>query len=195
MLYLVRHGQTEFNAIGRWQGQSDSPLTRLGREQAITVAAILRREIADAGATIFSSPLGRAAETAAIIADALRITQPVIFDDRLKEVRMGSWDGLTSAEIEDGWPNARNGLGANEWFFHSPDGESYDEMLARVTAVLESLLCDDIGPKIVVCHGVTGRIMRGISSGLERGAELSLDVPQDAAFRLSGTGVVERLDI
>jgi hypothetical protein len=49
---------------------------------------------------------------------------------------MGSWGGLTSAEIDDGWPNARHGLGAHAWFFHSPDGERYDDMSARVRAVL-----------------------------------------------------------
>lgn len=106
---------------------------------------------------------------------------------------MGSWDGLTDNEIEAQWPNARDGLGGNEWFFHSFDGERYDEMVARVRAALSDLSNDIHAPTIVVCHGVTSRIMRGIHSGPSKNAMLNLEVPQDAAFRLLPAGTMERL--
>ncbi|SDN97671.1 histidine phosphatase family protein [Ensifer sp. YR511] len=193
MLYVVRHGQTEFNAAGRWQGQCDSPLTDIGRAQASQVAGILHRQGVNESAGIVSSPLGRATQTAQVIAENLGLVHPVILDDRLKEVGMGSWDGLTNAEIEAKWPNARDGLGSNEWFFHSSDGESYDEMLARVREALGELILDLTVPKIVVCHGVTSRLLRGLHCGLGKREMLDLEVPQTAAFRLSPAGSIERL--
>lgn len=193
MIYLVRHGQTEFNAAGRWQGQCDSALTALGLAQASQVGKILRSNGLDQSTRIVTSPLGRAIQTATIIAATLGVHVPLITDDRLKEVGMGSWDGLTDNEIEAQWPNARDGLGGNEWFFHSFDGERYDEMVARVRAALSDLSNDIHAPTVVVCHGVTSRIMRGIHSGLSKNAMLNLEVPQDAAFRLLPAGMMERL--
>lgn len=194
MLFLVRHGQTEFNAAGRWQGQCDSPLTELGRAQAHAVAGILRQRGLDEYTKIVSSPLGRAIQTAKIIANALEVVEPVMLDERLKEVGMGSWDGLTDAEIEFKSPNARDGLGNNEWFFHSSDGERFTEMFDRVRAALGDLLLDLRVPKIVVCHGVTSRLLRGIHCDLSKDEMLELDVPQNAAFLLTKPGIVERLD-
>ncbi|MBD9624986.1 histidine phosphatase family protein [Ensifer sp. ENS06] len=193
MLYVVRHGQTEFNAVGRWQGQCDSSLTNIGRAQASQVAGILSRQGVNESAKIVSSPLGRATQTAQIIAENLGLVHPVTLDDRLREVGMGSWDGLTDAEIEANWPNARDRLGTNEWFFHSSDGESYDEMLARVREALGELILDLTVPKIVVCHGVTSRLLRGLHCGLSKREMLDLEVPQNAAFRLSLAGSIERL--
>ncbi|MFS2176742.1 histidine phosphatase family protein [Rhizobium pisi] len=193
MLYVVRHGQTEFNAAGRWQGQCDSPLTNIGRAQASEVAGILHRQGVNESAKIVSSPLGRAMQTAQIIAENLGIVHAVKLDDRLKEVGMGSWDGLTNAEIEAKWPNARDGLGINEWFFHSSDGESYDGMLARIREALDELMLDLSVPKIVVCHGVTSRLLRGLHCGFSKREMLDLEVPQNAAFRLSPAGSIERL--
>ncbi|EGL62149.1 phosphoglycerate mutase [Agrobacterium sp. ATCC 31749] len=193
MLYLVRHGQTEFNAVGRWQGQCDSPLTDVGRAQAAHVASILKSQGLNQTATIVSSPLGRAIQTAEIIASTLGVDDPLTVDARLKEVGMGSWDGLTDTEIEAEWPNVRDGLGHNEWFFHSSDGERYDEMLDRVQAALSELMHDLRVPKVVVCHGVTSRIVRGIHLGLSKNEILDLEVPQNAAFRLSRAGSIERL--
>ncbi|MFQ0815346.1 phosphoglycerate mutase [Brucella anthropi] len=194
MLFLVRHGQTEFNAAGRWQGQCDSPLTELGRAQASAVAGILRQRGLDEYTKIVSSPLGRAIQTAEIIANSLEVVEPVMLDERLKEVGMGSWDGLTDAEIEIKSPNVRDGLGSNEWFFHSSDGERYTDMLDRVRAALDDLLVDQCVPKIVVCHGVTSRLLRGIHCDLSKDEMLELDVPQNAAFLLTEPGLVERLD-
>lgn len=193
MLYLVRHGQTEFNAAGRWQGQCDSALTDVGLTQAAQIAGILKSQGLDLNATIVSSPLGRAIQTSEIIAASLGIDHPVRVDDRLKEVGMGSWDGLTDAEIEAKWPNARDGLSSNEWFFHSSDGERYDEMLGRVRAALSDLMHDVRVPKVVVCHGVTSRLLRGIHCGLSKSEMLDLEVPQNAAFRLAQAGSIERL--
>ena len=97
-LLLIRHGQSEWNALGRWQGRADPPLTDVGRLQAGEAT----RHLANFDA-IVSSPLCRAYETAAILADGLAIS-PVLTDTDLMEREAGPWQGRTRAEIEDGWP-------------------------------------------------------------------------------------------
>jgi probable phosphoglycerate mutase len=95
---LVRHGQSEWNALGRWQGQADPPLSDLGRAQARAAARALGTVDA-----IFASDLQRAAETAAIIAQELGVG-PVVLDPDLRERDAGEWSGLTRAEIEERYP-------------------------------------------------------------------------------------------
>lgn len=194
MIYLVRHGQTEFNAAGRWQGQVDSPLTSLGLTQAALVAELLYTFVKNNDVAIFSSPLGRAYTTATIIADKLNKRDNIIVDSRLMEIGMGAWDGLTDFEIESEWPNARNGLERDEWFFHSPDGETYEIMSKRVGTALNDIKNHSAQTKIIVSHGVTGKILRGLYSSLSKEDALKLDVPHDAIFRLSASGYIERLD-
>ena len=95
---LIRHGQSEWNADGRWQGQADPALTDLGRHQALHATRALG--VVDA---IVSSDLQRAAETAAIIAGELGVG-PVVLDPDLRERHAGEWQGLTRAEIDRDWP-------------------------------------------------------------------------------------------
>src|ERR1700704_2099238 len=92
---LVRHGQSEWNALGKWQGQADPPLSDLGRAQARSAAHSLGSLDA-----IYASDLQRAMETAAIIANALGIG-PVVVDPDLRERNAGEWSGLTRAEIPE----------------------------------------------------------------------------------------------
>ncbi len=110
VIYLVRHGQTVFNAAARWQGQVDSPLTALGLRQAAAAGETLRGIIADNDIAVFCSPLGRAHDTAKIIAEKIGYQNEMQLDPRLMEIGMGSWEGLTDYEIEQEWPNARDGL-------------------------------------------------------------------------------------
>lgn len=95
---LLRHGQSEWNADGRWQGQADPPLTDLGRRQARDAARTL-----GAVDAVVASDLQRAAETATIISEALGVG-PVVVDPDLRERHAGEWQGLTRAEIERDWP-------------------------------------------------------------------------------------------
>ncbi len=189
-VYLVRHGQTEFNAAGRYQGRLDSPLTALGRTQAARVGALLATLVRP-GARLVSSPLGRAMSTAAIIAE--RACLPTAFaDDRLAEISLGSWDGMTDEDIEFAYPGARNGTDRWNWHFTSPDGERYEELASRAGAWLAEAVASPV-PLVAVSHGVTGRVIRGLHAGLLREEALKLDVPQDAVFRLDAGGV-ERID-
>jgi len=107
-LLLVRHGQSEWNAAGRWQGQADPPLSDVGRLQARAAADSL-----GALDAIFASDLQRATETAAIISAALGVG-PVIVDPDLRERDAGEWSGLTRAEIDERWPGYLDSPGADK---------------------------------------------------------------------------------
>ena len=141
-LLVVRHGQSEWNAIGRWQGHADPALSELGRRQAAVAAASI-------GAVdgIISSDLLRAAETAAIIAQQLGVG-PVMVDQRLRERDVGEWTGLTRIEINKRWPGWIDDL-------RRPDGfEDVDSVLLRVVEAFASIReASPGGSLLVITHG------------------------------------------
>jgi len=192
MIYLVRHGQTEFNRIGRLQGHVDSPLTPLGMDQAERVGALLKTLIGDpAGWAIEASSLGRTAHTARIIAGVLGAGD-IVLEDRLREVSMGSWDGLTVDEIAAIAPEAVAAAKRSSLFFQSPDGETYDVMRARIRSWLDEALADG-RPRIAVSHGVSGRVLRALYAKLDWEEAVLLPASQDAIFRLD-EGRIEKID-
>jgi len=129
LVLLARHGETDWNAARRWQGHADPPLNERGREQARSLAALLAGRSVS---TIYSSDLQRASETAGIVAESLGL--PVRLDERLREVDVGEWSGLTTVEIEERFPGAlaRRRDGGSGWEL----GESYEAMGERVKAAL-----------------------------------------------------------
>ena len=181
MIYLLRHGETVWNTLGRFQGQKDSPLTQLGIEQVDSVASLLHREILDAALSceMHISPLGRALETAARIQRVLPLRSRQ--DARLMEVSVGTWDGLTKFEIANEFPGALDGADAFNWYFRSPDGESFDAACSRA----KSWLADVREPTVAVSHGLFGRLIRGVYANLSKREMLELPVPQDEFYRLS----------
>lgn len=183
MIYLCRHGQTEFNAIGRRQGQVDSPLTPRGQAQA----SAMGRRLAFLNLPelrLYASPLGRAHHSARLIAAELR-NAPVIVDPRLMEIGMGSWDGKTDAEIDARHPGLRASLPPEAWWFHSPDGETYAIFAARLAAALQDIQSDPAPVKIIVAHAVVSRVIRAQWAGLTALESHSLPVPQDAFYALT----------
>ena len=193
MIYLIRHGQTAWNAAGRFQGQLDSPLTLRGIEQVRGNAVTLRREIDDLDAfSLVCSPLGRAWQSAVIVADELGIARDgMIFDARLKEQSFGRFQGLTLAEIDAVEPGAWDRREADKWDWQPPGGESYARLDARVGAWLAERPTE--AKFIVVCHGVVSRVMRGRYAGLTPEATMALHERQDCIWRLDG-GRVETLE-
>jgi len=187
VIYLVRHGQTEFNRERRIQGHVDSPLTELGERQAHAVGRLLRDLIRDpAGWRIVSSPLGRAASTAGIVARRLG-GLPVELDDRLKEMSWGSHDGRLRDELIAEHPET---FGKTGWAFDAEtDGESYDAVAARVGDWLASLPPEPERRVIAVSHGISGRVLRGLYANLARDQAGQQDVPQDAVYLLQHGGV------
>jgi probable phosphoglycerate mutase len=179
-IFFVHHGETEWNRQGRIQGRHDSPLTPEGRAQVARVAGVLARELQQASAArLVSSPLGRATETAGIIAAALGL--PIATDARLAEVSLGRWEGLTREEIAESASGALAGVPRWEWYFRAPGGESFEEAAARLGAWLGE--CRQ--PTIAVGHGVAGRILRGLFAGLARAEMLRQPVQRDAVFKLA----------
>jgi probable phosphoglycerate mutase len=181
---LIRHGQSSWNAAGRWQGQADPPLTDLGRHQAQHGARNL-----GAVDAIVASDLQRASETARIIADALGVG-PLQLDPGLRERDAGEWSGLTRDEIERDWPGyldppderpapgdgpavdaARQPAGRHR---RPPSWEPDDALLQRVLAALARV--HDRAPSgevIAVTHGgVVYAIERLLGSPFERLANL-----------------------
>ena len=181
-LLVVRHGQSEWNAIGRWQGHADPPLSELGRRQAYVAAASI-----GAVGGIISSDLQRAAETAAIIAQQLGVG-PVMVDERLRERDAGEWTGLGRAEIDKGWP----GWIADE---RRPAGfEDADSVLTRVVEAFAAIREASPGSSLlVVTHG---GVIRAIAK-----AQGLADAPVShlggLTMRVSTTGQVvgERLSL
>lgn len=186
MIYLVRHGQTEFNRERRIQGHVDSPLTELGVRQAKAVGRLLCDLIREPrGWRIVSSPLGRARSTAEIVSRKLG-GLPVELDDRLKEMSWGAHDGRLRAELEAEHPET---FGRTGWAFDAATGESYDDVAARVGAWLADLPPEPERKVIAVSHGVSGRVLRGLYANLPRDLAGQQDVPQDAVFLLQHGGV------
>lgn len=155
ILYFARHGQTDWNAERRLQGQHDIPLNSLGRIQAAQSGRILRelfvREgLQPADFDYVSSPLGRARETMELMRTGLGL-DPVQYrtDPRLKEMSFGRWEGHTFAELKD---REAEGLAAREkdkWGFVLPGGESYAQLTVRVREWYESIERDTV----VAAHG------------------------------------------
>lgn len=146
-MLLVRHGQSTWNAEGRWQGQADPPLSALGREQAAEAAARV-----DPVDTLWSSDLRRAQETAEIIGAHAGL--PVCLEGRLRERDAGEWAGLTRAEIEERWPGY---LAAGR---RPPGFEPNERLLGRVVEGVDAIARLHGGQAIlVVTHGGIVRIL------------------------------------
>jgi broad specificity phosphatase PhoE len=146
-ILLVRHGETDWNRDNRFQGHADPPLNDTGRDQARALADELR---ATAFHAVYSSPLKRASETAAVIGDAIGV-EP-IREHSLMEVDVGSWSGLTRTEVEARFPE-----GFARWLEYGhgwDDGETYDELGARVVAGLLTIGArHPAGSVLAVTHG------------------------------------------
>ncbi len=183
ILYLLRHGETEFNVEGRYQGQRDSALTPRGRDQARAHGALLETLIVEPEAwRVVASPLGRTMATARIVCAELGLPDGAIeTDDRLKEMAFGAWEGLTLAEIQASHPEAWAARCAERWHYRRPGGESFALVAARVGAFLRDIQ----GDTIVVGHGAAGRVLRGLYGRLSEDQIVALDEPQDAIFRLT----------
>jgi probable phosphoglycerate mutase len=159
-ILLARHGETDWNRENRFQGHADPPLNETGRAQAAQLAAVLAAEPL---AAVYSSPLRRAFETAQILA-APHGLEPVPVD-ALREVDVGSWEGLTRAEIEERFPEqfARWRDYEAGW----DDGESYEEMSRRVIAGLLELAAAHEGERILaVSHGGPVRAAYALADGI-----------------------------
>src|SRR5262245_6907918 len=153
-LVFIRHGQTDWNAAERYQGQLDIPMNAQGHRQA----AVLKKALANARFdTVYSSPLSRALETARAVAGESRI----ILDQRISEIHHGSWQGLTKREICKQWPDQWKRFHEQQ-HFTPPGAEPAWRVRLRVEEFLRSLKGENI---LCVSHGVIIQHVRSILLG------------------------------
>lgn len=161
-LLLVRHGESTWNAIGRYQGQQDPPLSPRGERQAAAAAVALR--LASLGATV-SSPLQRAYQTAAAIAAPHEL--PVQTDIRLTEIGHGQWEGLPVADVIAGWPELTAQWKQDPTDVQMPDGEHFGAVVARTRswrAEMKERFADKT--LLAASHDVILRILLADAQGL-----------------------------
>ncbi len=141
-MLLTRHGQSTWNALGKWQGQADPPLSALGRLQARHAA-----ERVGTVDVIVASDLERARDTALIISEALGVG-PVIIDPDLREREAGEWSGMTRDEIEVEWP------GYLDKGDRPPGWEPQEVLIVRAMAAIDRIHTNYAGAEVlVVTHG------------------------------------------
>ncbi len=183
LFYFVRHGETDWNAERRLQGQLDIALNDIGRRQSAQCGSTLRgliaaRRKAPADFAFISSPLSRARETMEILRGGLDLPRDgYAIEPRLAELSFGRWEGLTYAEVRALDSAALAVRERDKWNFTTPDGESYAGLLARVRA----------------WHtGVTGDIIVAAHGGVARALMVLFGVrtPQDAPHGDVEQGVV-----
>lgn len=190
-VYMFRHGETVWNAEKRAQGILDSPLTETGRAQARAMGRALAQELQRAGhdpsiVVVRSSPLGRVRETLALAAEEAGLSHDEqSFDDRLREMSWGEWDGLTGPEIEARWPGAMAARRLDRWTYEPPGGENYIMAATRAQAALDDIVAlAKEQPVAVFAHGAIGRVLRGLFLRVPEAEILDMDQPQDAFYRL-----------
>jgi broad specificity phosphatase PhoE len=193
-LYFARHGQTIANRENRFQGWTrDTSLTQLGIDQARAIGRILCGELTDPGLVSFvSSPLPRARRTMEIALEAVaRPTDEYLIDDRLAEINLGAWDGLTQEQARALDPGAYDRRESDKWDVRVPGGgENYADVAARAAAWVHDLT----STSFAITHGAFTRILRGLFAGLTWQEMSKLDEPQGCVFRVQAS-TVERLDL
>ncbi|MDF1853864.1 histidine phosphatase family protein [Pseudooceanicola sp.] len=176
-LYLLRHGQTDWNRDGRIQGQMESDLTDLGRAQAGRQGEILTGLSLPKDIRAHVSPLRRTRQTADLAVAPLGLT--LNLDDRLKEVTMGEWEGHYYAALRPTLDAEFQTMSGFDLCLNSP-GESEAELRARCQSFLE----DITGPSIIVSHGIALTILRGVVRGLSYDEMAALEREQGVVIAL-----------
>ena len=182
-LYFLRHGETPWNKIQRYQGQTDIPLNDTGRAQAARNGRVLG-ELLGAGKPdldYVASPLERTTETMEIARANMGLEpHPFRTDDRLKEQNFGHWEGLTWGELPTLDPEGFKARQIDTWNWLPRGGENYEMVRARIMPWLDEIERDTV----VVSHGNISRTVRGILLGLDKTVIPRLEVPQDKFLRI-----------
>lgn len=184
-IYFIRHGETDWNAARRYQGQADIPLNDIGREQARRNGQALRALLPGiAEAKYFASPLGRTLETMRIVRAQLGLDPDgFTIDARLIELNYGHWEGQLLSDLPRTDPQGLAARASDPFHWRPEGGENYADLTQRLTSWLAELA----EPCVVVSHGGVSRALRGLLVEAIRPEDISqLDVPQDRILRLSG---------
>jgi broad specificity phosphatase PhoE len=182
-VYYIRHGETEWNALGRLQGVQDVPVNELGRRQSVHAGQILSDLLARDGRSkaslaFVASPLGRARQTMELVRGVLSLpSSGYATDDRLREIGYGEWEGSTLAQAQAQDPDLFARRQAQKWTVSPPGGETYVSVQARMSEWYAELRDD----AVVVAHGGTARALM---------VALGFETPESAADLAIGQGWV-----
>lgn len=182
-LYLIRHGETDWNRESRYQGQRDIPLNGVGRAQACrhgNVFKSLMPSIADFD--FVASPLQRAIETMRLLRATLGLDPDAFrIAPEIAELSYGHWEGELAAELPFKDPEGVAGKAGDPYGWCPHGGESYRDLEVRVSGWLEGLTTDTVA----VSHGGVSRVARGALLGIDRKVVPFLEVPQDKILKLA----------
>ena len=157
---IARHGETEWNVAGRRQGELDSPLTQRGLSQVEGLAQVAIELGVDG---LWTSPLGRARQTAEIVGS--RISCEASVDDGLTEIRHGSMAGLTEREILARFPDEWRARKANRASWRFPGGESYEDAQRRVRDAIRRISAAGARRPMLITHEMISRVVVGCLVG------------------------------
>lgn len=163
-LWLVRHGQTDWNLTGRWQGQApDAPaLNEAGRAQALALRPQLREGLFSA---IYASDLLRSRQTAELIAEPLGLA--VTLESRLREMDLGDWEGLFSEEIHARYPQELAERARDPFHTRAPRGESPQDVAKRVVSAVDDIVSRHCGESVlIVAHGISLAVITCLARGI-----------------------------
>ncbi|MDO5894700.1 histidine phosphatase family protein [Agrobacterium sp. Azo12] len=186
LIYVIRHGQTDWNAERRLQGQKDIPLNDFGRSQAVANGKALGDLLGDTVSQFdfVASPLGRTRETMQLIRSAMQL--PALdyrTDDRLVEISFGDWEGRTLPELKLQVPDRVKARNRAKWDFIPPGkhAESYEILSWRIGAWLSSV----DKPTVCVCHGGVIRSIFRLVTGMDTAVAANTEIPQDRILKIS----------
>ena len=190
-LFFVRHGETDWNAEGRMQGQQDIAMNARGHEQAAQAGKTIRNMIGADKAKIardfafIASPLHRTRQTMEILRHQLGLPlETYEQDDRLKEITFGRWEGLTWPEVVALDPQKAAERQADKWAFVPPGGESYAMLAERVRPWFETLK----GDAVVVSHGGVARVFLALIGGVDPRVAPNMDIWQGRVLVFQNAG-------
>jgi probable phosphoglycerate mutase len=192
-IYYIRHGETDWNALGRLQGTQDIPLNDLGRVQAINAGGVLGQLVARHGRDIaklpfVASPLGRARATMDLVRETLNLPAGgYALDERLREIGYGKWEGSTLPEMQAADPVFFARRLTEKWTLAPDGGETYADVERRVRAWYDTITTDTVA----VAHGGTARALM-VTLGFETPAS-AVDLPiQQGAVYVFGEGGLKK---
>jgi phosphoserine phosphatase len=172
-IVLIRHGETDWNVEGRYQGQADPPLNQRGFEQAHELVESLSSINLD---LLYTSPLKRAAQTASILAK--RLTIPLHVEPGLVEIHQGDWQTRLRSEIEALYPDLFRRWETTPWEVSPPNGETLTQVQARVETAMQAILDRHPGKCIgIVAHRIPIALIKIRFQGLDAGIIRSLHLP------------------
>lgn len=192
--YAIRHGQTAWNAEGRFQGLTDVPLSPEGYRQVSLCGARLAGLFQAPGGLaapvrIITSPLARARATAEILREAIGLPPTSLSGDpRLREAGFGRWEGLTTLEVKRTFPEERRRRRADRWTFAPPGGQSYEDLARAMESLLAGL--DGEEPTLLVTHSGNLRALMTLAGGMTREGAMHAPTLHDALYVFAG-GMME----